>query len=74
MIKGSLDKIPNAFYMYYKCHAYLPHFFTYLRINIFPLLDAFCLIDNRRYFENSVAKDEIAHNEQFLLLQQCLQL
>ena len=42
-------------------------------INPFPHIDAFWRLCRRRLFENIVTKEEIAQNEQFLLLQQCFQ-
>ena len=40
-------------------------------LNPFPHINAFL---RRRLFENIVTKEEIAQNEQFLLLPQCFQL
>ena len=41
---------------------------------LFPHTDAFCRLCSRQLFENIVAKEEIAHDEQFLLLPQCFLL
>ena len=43
-------------------------------INPFPHIDAFWRHCSRRLFENIVTKEEIAHNEHFLLLPQCFPL
>ena len=45
-----------------------------LKFNSFPYIDAFWRLCNRRLFENIVTKEEIAENEQFLLLPQCFLL
>ena len=42
--------------------------------NPFPHMDAFWRFCSRRIFENIVTKEEIAQNEQFLLLTQCFPL
>ena len=43
-------------------------------INPFPHIDAFWRLCSRRLFENIVTKEEIAQNEQFLLLPQIFPL
>ena len=43
-------------------------------LNPFPHIDAFWHLCSRRLFENIVTKEEIAQNEQFLLLTQCFAL
>ena len=43
-------------------------------INPFPRIDAFRRLCSRRLFKNIVTKEEIAQNEQFLLLTQCFPL
>ena len=43
-------------------------------LNPFPLVDAFWRLCSRRLFENIVTKEEIAQNEQFLLLPQSFPL
>ena len=40
----------------------------------FPHIDAFWCLCSRRLFKNIVTKEEIAQNEQFLLLPQCFSL
>ena len=47
--------------------------FSY-EFNPFPQTDTFWRLCSRRLFENIVTKEEIAQNEQFLLLPQCLPL
>ena len=44
------------------------------RVNPFPHTDTFWRLCSRRLFENKVTKEEIAQDEQFLLLPQCLPL
>ena len=44
------------------------------RVNPFPHTDAFWRLRSRQLFENTVTKEEIAQNEQFLLLPQCFPL
>ena len=43
-------------------------------INHFPHIDAFWRLCSRQLFEKIVTKEEIAQNEQFLLLSQCFPL
>ena len=43
-------------------------------INPFPHIEAFWRLCSRQLFENIVTKEEIAQNEQFLLLPQCFPL
>ena len=43
-------------------------------INPLPNIDAFWRLCSRQSFENIVTKEEIAQNEQFLLLPQCFPL
>ena len=43
-----------------------------LTINLYPHIDTFWRLCSRRPFENIVTKEEIAQNEQFPLLPQCL--
>ena len=47
---------------------------TYLHVNPFPHKDSFWRLCSRRLCTNMVTKEEIAKNEQFLLLSQCFQL
>ena len=46
----------------------------YFPFNPFPHIDAFLHLCSRQLFENTVTKEEIAQNEQFLLLPQCFPL
>ena len=46
----------------------------YIIVNPFPHKDAFWCLCSRRLFENIVTKEEIAQNEQFLLVPQCFPL
>ena len=46
-------------------------FVTSISINPFPHIDTFWRLCSRQLFENIVTKEEIAQNEQFLLLPQC---
>ena len=46
----------------------------FILFNPFPHIDAFWRLCSRRPFENIVTKEEIAQNEQFLLLPQCFPL
>ena len=45
-----------------------------ITLNYFPHIDAFWHLCGRQLFENVVKKEEIAQNEQFLLLPQCFPL
>ena len=46
----------------------------YNELTLVPHIDAFWRHCSRRHFENIVAKEEIAQNEQFILLPHCFQL
>ena len=46
----------------------------FLCLNPFPHIDAFCRLCSGRLFVNIVTKEEMAQNEQFLLLPQCFSL
>ena len=47
---------------------------NFAMINPFLYIDAFRRLCSRQFFENIVTKEEIAQNEQFLLLPQCFLL
>ena len=48
--------------------------YVFVVFHPFPHIDAFWHLCSRRLFENIVTKEEIARNEQFLLLPQCFPL
>ena len=73
-LSKSRRPITCSWNIYKKTHSiYMSReYFSY--INPFPHIDTFWRLCSRRLFENIVTKEEIAQNEQFLLLPQCFPL
>ena len=60
--------------LWHKIHLKFNFCCMWESINPFPHIDTFWRLCSRRLFKNIVTKEEIAQNEQFLLLPQCFPL